>query len=213
MGKVIWDLCGGTGAWSKPYKDAGYDVRNITLPEYDVIQFANELEEYGWFWGDNEAIECDEVYGILAAPPCTMFSLARTRAKTPRDFRIGMETVTACLRIIWACRYQPLYAKDGALKFWALENPMGFLRQFLGKPALTFDPCDYGDPYTKKTDLWGYFNTPKKQPVLIDVETQLRLNPNTRKLPSISEFTGSKQVAKRSITPAGFAKAFFEANP
>jgi hypothetical protein len=36
MKKIILDLCGGTGAWSKPYKDAGYDVRVITLPEYDV---------------------------------------------------------------------------------------------------------------------------------------------------------------------------------
>lgn len=25
--KIILDLCGGTGAWSKPYSDAGYDVR------------------------------------------------------------------------------------------------------------------------------------------------------------------------------------------
>ena len=34
--KIILDLCGGTGAWSKPYVNAGYDVRNITLPDYDV---------------------------------------------------------------------------------------------------------------------------------------------------------------------------------
>ena len=34
--KIILDLCGGTGAWSKPYADAGYDVRVITLPEWDV---------------------------------------------------------------------------------------------------------------------------------------------------------------------------------
>lgn len=34
--KIILDLCGGTGAWSKPYKLAGYDVRVITAPEYDV---------------------------------------------------------------------------------------------------------------------------------------------------------------------------------
>ena len=32
MGKIILDLCGGTGSWSKPYRDAGYDVRVITLP-------------------------------------------------------------------------------------------------------------------------------------------------------------------------------------
>lgn len=25
--KIILDLCGGTGSWSKPYRDAGYDVR------------------------------------------------------------------------------------------------------------------------------------------------------------------------------------------
>ena len=34
--KIILDLCGGTGAWSKPYKDAGYDVQIITLPDNDV---------------------------------------------------------------------------------------------------------------------------------------------------------------------------------
>ena len=42
----------------------------------------------------------DDVYGILAAPVCTHFSLARTRAKTPRDFREAMKLVIACLEII-----------------------------------------------------------------------------------------------------------------
>lgn len=37
--KIILDLCGGTGSWSKPYKEAGYDVRNITLPEFDVLTY------------------------------------------------------------------------------------------------------------------------------------------------------------------------------
>jgi ubiquinone/menaquinone biosynthesis C-methylase UbiE len=34
-GKIILDLCGGTGSWSRPYKEAGYDVRNITLHARD----------------------------------------------------------------------------------------------------------------------------------------------------------------------------------
>lgn len=189
-GKIILDLCGGTGAWSRPYAEAGYDVRNITLPDYDVRTY----------------IPPDEIYGILAAPPCTMFSLARTRAKTPRDFKEGMVLVIACLQIIWNCRYQ------APLAFWALENPMGYLRQFLGLPIFTFDPCDFGDRYTKRTDLWGYFNIPKKNPtILLGFEReQCRLN--TRPLPSILDFTGSKQSTRRAITPAGFAKAFFEAN-
>lgn len=190
MNKIILDLCGGTGAWSKPYKDNGYDVRNITLPDYDVRTYEPP----------------DNVYGILAAPPCTHFSLARTRAKTPRDFRKGMNLVIACLGIIWKCRY------DYKLKFWALENPMGYLRQFLGKPVFSFDPCDFGNPYTKKTDLWGYFNIPEKKPVKLTLEQKYRCSQNTRKLPSISEITGSKQADKRAMTPSGFAQAFYKAN-
>jgi len=188
--KGILDLCGGTGAWSNPYADAGYDVINVTLPDYDVRDFRPP----------------DKVYGILAAPPCTMFSLARTRAKTPRDLRAGMELVIACLNIIWEYRYKY------PLAFWCLENPMGYLRQFLGIPVLTFDPCDFGDGYTKKTDLWGYFNIPRKNPADLNQEELYRCSQNTRKLPSIGNKTGSTHSIRRAITPPHFAKAFFEAN-
>jgi hypothetical protein len=205
MSKIILDLCGGTGSWSKPYKDAGYDVRVVTLPEHDVRHWKND--PYIW------RPMANGLYGILAAPPCTMFSLARTRAKEERNFKGGMEIVKACLDIIWEARYKPLYKKDGALKFWALENPAGFLRQFLGMPAFTFDPCDFGDPYTKKTDLWGYFNIPKKKPIDLNMFEQADCKINNRKLPSISDFTGSKQAARRAITPPKFAQAFQRANP
>ena len=188
--RIILDLCGGTGAWSKPYADAGYDVCVVTLPDQDVRLFKPPTG----------------VYGVLAAPPCTMFSLARTRAKTPRDFRVGMECVIACLNIIWECRYQE------RLTFWCLENPMGYLRQFLGRPAFTFDPFEFGDRYTKKTDLWGYFTLPTKNPIDLNQEELALCSTNNRKLPSISDLTGSGQAAKRAITPPHFAQAFFEAN-
>lgn len=188
---IILDLCAGTGAWSKPYKDAGYDVRLVTLPDNDVRTYK---------------LPDEPIYGILAAPPCTMFSFARTRAKTPRDFNEGMEIVIACLNLIWEAR------KRNKLTFWAMENPMGYLRQFLGNPPLTFNPCDYGDAYTKKTDLWGWYKKPKKKPVVLDEETRYRCSQNTRRLPSITEITRGKQAVRRAITPAGFAQAFFEAN-
>lgn len=196
MSKIILDLCGGTGAWSKPYKDAGYDVRLITLPEYDVFNYSPPQSG---------------VYGILAAPPCTMFSLARTTAKTPRDFEKGMAVVKACLEIIWLCRSR------GPLKFWALENPMGYLRQFLGKPALTFNPSDYGDTYTKKTDIWGYFNEPKKKPRQLTAEEKAACKINARKLPDLPEDYvlpkgWNRTAAKRSMTSSYFAEAFFKAN-
>ncbi len=191
MRKIILDLCGGTGSWSKPYQEAGYDVRVVTMPDGDVRRFQPP----------------ENVHGILAAPPCTMFSLARTRAKKPRDFREGMETVSACLRIIWECRAQ------GSLKWWAIENPRGFLRQFLGRPATTWRPCDFGDAHTKPTDLWGYFTEPRRAPVEI-------VKPKGRVLGGTRDWSYAKtgrdgwtRQEVRSMTPAGFAKAFFEANP
>lgn len=194
--KTILDLCGGTGAWSYPYRKAGYDVRLITLHEFDVLDY----------------MPPKNVYGILAAPPCTMFSIARTQAKTPRDFKEGMLAVRACMGIIWSVR------EEQKLKFWALENPRGILRQFLGLPVITFDPCDYGDLYTKKTDLWGYFKTPKKKTIKLTEEAKEDNRRHTRKLPGIQNMNCGNsgnlavQTARRAITPPGFANAFFKAN-
>lgn len=208
--KIILDLCGGTGAWSKPYKDAGYDVKLITLPKYnlfDVVEREREL-----IIGDL-IINADDVYGILCAPTCTMFSLARTTAKTPRDFEGGMALVKKCLEIVWFCRC----SNNSKLKFWALENPMGYLRQFLGKPPYTFSPEDFGEPYSKKTDLWGYYNIPKGCYREMTDEEKARCAINKRILPELPEgyelpdnFT--RQQARRSMTSSKFAEAFFKAN-
>lgn len=228
--KIILDLCGGTGSWSKPYKDAGYDVRVITLPNDDVRFY--------------QAVE--EAYGILAAPPCTMFSFARTNAKKPRDLREGMECVRACLDIIWTNMelQQETTKKTLPLKFWALENPYhGFLKQFLGKPAFTFDPWEFGDGYQKRTALWGNFNEPEKNPVPMTEQMKklaktnsylhtMKNSTNRGKPPSIwakkdlekFDMLKSKDIhpehfgefdrqTRRSITPANFAQAFFKANP
>ena len=155
MAKIILDLCGGTGAWSKPWAEAGYDVRVITLPDYDVKNWVINngcLIFQGNNGAVNQRIKLSDIYGILAAPPCTMFSMARTTAKTPRDFDGAMEIVSACLNVIWTAR------AHGGLKFWAMENPTAYLRQFIGKPVMKFQPYHFGDRYKKSTDLWGYFN-------------------------------------------------------
>ena len=217
--KIIVDLCGGTGSWSKPYKDAGYTVHNITLPWYDVTKckFENEVlkfEPMEWVGNWEEAtlkIPIKYIYGILAAPPCTMFSLARTNAKEPRDLRKGMEVVKACLEIIWECRF------NSKLEFWALENPgHGLLRQFLGKEPFRFQPNEFGDPYTKLTSVWGYFNEPKKKPVPIPKDVITSLAINNRILPQLpagyKEPGRRNQAARRAMTSPGFAQAFFKAN-
>lgn len=205
--KVILDLCGGTGAWSKPYKDNGYDVRNITLPDNDVRYY----------------IPPKNVYGILAAPPCTMFSLARTKAKKQRDLKEGMKLVKDCLSIIWYCMEikQDTKKKTLPLKFWALENPNGMLKFFLGNPAFEFSPYEFGDGYKKRTHLWGWFNNPVKNPKPIIVDKAYKsLNPETmKKFDRLASrdiapeyFNKLTRQERRAITPLGFAQAFYEAN-
>ena len=166
--KIILDLCGGTGSWSKPYREAGYDVHVVTLPDYSVLDikaFENTLYLIPTN-GDCQRVKrirIKNIYGILAAPPCTMFSLARCdkTAKKPRDLRQGMKVVNACLNIIHECLYYD--CRKTGLKFWALENPAtGYLKRFLGKPALVFNPYEFGDNYSKLTALWGCFNEPKR---------------------------------------------------
>lgn len=188
--KIILDLCGGTGAWSRPYKEAGYDVRVITLPEQDVLTYQPPAN----------------VYGILAAPPCTDFSISGAQYWMIKDMDgrtiDSMGLVIACLRVI-------AIAKPEA--FWSMENPVGRLSRWMGKPQLIFNPCDYGDAYTKKTCLWGVFNKPEKHPV----EPEYVYASNGDRYAKVIMATGGKSARTkelRSITPPGFARAFYEAN-
>lgn len=205
-GKIILDLAGGSGSWSRPYKEAGYTVFVITLPEYDVLEayFNCGYLNFPRLGGQASYFEIKNIYGILAAPVCTHFSRARSNAKTPRNLEEGMVLVRACMDIIWTILEKQGKLSDNGipnLQFWALENPMGVLRRFLGRPDFTFNPCDFGDPWTKKTDIWGWFNKPTKKPVWPTIGSKIHLM-----APS------PDRVAKRSITPPGFSKAFFKAN-
>ena len=218
--KIILDLCGGCGAWSRPYKEAGYDVHVLTLPEYDVkICRLNSVDKQLEFISQ-KADECllipvQDVYGILAAPPCTEFSIAK--GSKSRDFAGAMDIVRACMQIVWFCRVY------GNLKFWALENPRGFLRQFLGKPAFTFEQWQFGGTKKKATDIWGYFNEPvisvKSLPKdlwnknLEHASDWTKLDCPSEYKDYINTFKGDeKRAALRAITPFGFAEAFFKAN-
>jgi len=166
--RVILDLCGGSGAWSRPYAAAGYDVRLVTLPDHDVREYRPPAG----------------VWGVLAAPPCTEFSVAKTVGE--RDLLGALEIVCACLRVVAEARP----------RWWALENPgSGLLRRWLGIPRDVWQPCDFGDPHTKLTAIWGDFAVPRR-----------------RHVAPTSGMVG-RNAAERAVTPPGFAAAFFAANP
>lgn len=211
--KIILDLCGGTGSWSKPYKEAGYDVRVITLPKYDigstVLTSGNIMfRENEYTYGSTMIFNIKDIYGILSAPPCTMFSIVRTTPKKPRNFDEGMKTVKDCLSVIWQCRTY------GKLKFWAMENPRGYLQQFIGRPYFEFDPTEFGDKHNKKTQLWGYFNKPVKTHQYKKTKSMAVSNDYFQELPKdyVRDPNMRLDAIKRSITPQGFALAFYKAN-
>lgn len=131
----ILHLCADTGSDSKPWRDAGYEV---ILVGSDI-----GVENYH---------PSKDVYGIIANPPCTEFSTARSngKARNPDD---GMFLVEHCLRII----------EEANPVFWVIENPAkGVLKNYLGKPVYEYEPWWYGSPWTKKTALWGKFNIPER---------------------------------------------------
>lgn len=188
----ILSLFDATGVWSQPYADAGYRVTRVDLSlGVDILE--------------TSAKDFTPVHGILAAPPCTDFSGSGARwwqykdadGRTAESVRLLEHT----MRLI----------HDLAPAWWVLENPVGRLERLVpsvGQKAMTFNPCDYGDPYTKRTCLWGEFNTAlplsKVEPIRVCSQGSW-----LQKLGGKSERT----KALRSATPPGFARAFCQANP
>ena len=89
---MILDLCGGTGSWSKPYVEAGYEVRLVdmkTTGDVRLLEFPNP------------------VHGILAAPPCTHLSSSGARwwaEKGEEALLESLAVVDAYLRLVVMCR-------------------------------------------------------------------------------------------------------------
>lgn len=176
--KIIYDLCAGSGNWSLPYLEAGYIVYHVEIEKDKDVRLIHKPHE--------------RIYGVLAAPPCTVFASSGARwERTKEEMLEGLSVVDACLRFVFSTNPH----------FWALENPVGKLVSYLGKPDFYFDPCDFGDTYTKRTCLWGKFNKPIFQPTV-----PIGKNP-IHNMPPLKD-----RPIRRSATSLKFAYAFFEVN-
>jgi hypothetical protein len=212
--KLILSLCDHTGNWSSAYAadPDRYEVIKVDLSDGKDVRLFRHIGR--------------PVHGILAAPPCTHLSIAGNSVweeKGDAAILEAMQVVDACMRM----------ARIYDTAWWALENPVGRLGEWLGSWAWTFDPCDYGgylapgektlvpdketaalvdcplfpaqDAYTKRTCIWGTARKPVPKSVAVT-------------LPSCPDggwrnpcFHDHKD--HRSATPLGFARAFKEANP
>lgn len=207
MQPTVLSLFDRSGVWPRPYTEQG--ARAITVdiaPALPGSMYAGRehheldisaLDALWAGWRDAQI--------ILLAPPCTHFSVSGARwwALKDQDGRTeqDVELVKSALEIVR--HIQP--------RIWALENPTGPIKKLvpeLGDPLLSFDPCDYGDPYTKRTHLWGRFN-PNLPRTPVEPIRVCEQGSWVQKLGGTSERT----KVLRSTTPAGFARAFATANP
>ncbi len=185
-----------TGNWSAPFLEC-----------CDVVQVDIKLGQDIMDW-DYKNAGLTDVVGVLAAVPCTDFSLAGAQYWKAKDIDgRTAHSVALCRKALeivdW---FQP--------KFWAIENPVGRIEtcvpELLGKRLLDFHPWHYGDPYTKRTRLWGDFCPDLKRDEVEPVPQKM----NTRgkcDTYSIERHYGKKGKAVRDITPPGFSRAFYEA--
>lgn len=198
--KTLLSLFDHSGNWSRPYALAGW---NVIL--WDEKHVADQYYTHGNILDANTDYFYEHIFdaygtvdGILAAPPCTHFSSSGAQYWKVKDedgrTEQHVEFVYQVLRIVDLCMPD----------FWALENPVGRIKKLvpeLGDPRY-FEPFHYGDPYRKKTGLWGEFNFPEPTNIV---------EPTENKIMSLG---GSSDKTKelRSITPEGFAEAFYQVN-
>lgn len=187
--RTVISLFDASGVMAQPWIDAGYNVVSYDLQTgADITEFdaQNLIEQHG----------NDEIWAIIGQPPCTDFASSGAQWWKDKDAdgrtEASNELVRQNLRTVELFR-PPV---------WLMENPVGRIAKLnkLPEPLLQMDPWHYGDPYTKRTLLWGNF------------DPNLPLAPVEPTEGSKIHRMSSSAKYERSLTPEGFAYAFFMAN-
>ena len=139
----------GTGSIDRSLEAAGFQVDSLDIDPKCNATWTRDIMDWD-AWKDMPPGRYDFIW---ASPPCTQYSMARTRAKTPRNFELADSIVQRTLDIIY--ELAPLG--------WLMENPQtGYLRTrdvIVGLPFRDVCYCRYSDGinhrYRKCTRLWG----------------------------------------------------------
>jgi hypothetical protein len=183
-----------SGIMAKPWADAGYLCYVVDLQHPRGETRDGNIVRVGMNF-----LDClppkGKIHFVAFFPPCTDVCVSGARWFTEKGLGSLLRTLQLFKRSVdlaemIGCRY-------------LIENPVSVVSTHWRRPDYTFHPSHYGDPYLKKTCLWvgGGFVMPRKAPVKPNKGMMLYWLP-----PS------SERAALRSKTPAGFAKAVFEAN-
>lgn len=206
--KIVLSLFDLTGKWSEPWEEAGYQVYRFDIQTEEMNEVNGEEINVGdinnfstEFFNDLfGSFDGNDVYAILAATPCTDFAVSGARHFAAKD---ADGRTVASVKLVHMTLATIEYFKPAV---WGIENPVGRIEKLGGLPPwrLSFDPNHLGDPYTKKTLLWGRFNADLP---IAPVEP-------TEGSKMWAQYGGKSLATKnaRSATPEGFSYGFFMAN-
>lgn len=201
--KTLLSLFDYSGNWAKPFADAGW---NVIL--WDIKHTCNNFDRFkaiedacAEYFYENIFDNYGTVDGVLAAVPCTDFAVSGARWFKEKD---ANGSTAKSIDLVWqTIRIIDLCMPD----FWVIENPISRIHNLvpeIGKPKMYFNPCDFGEPYTKKTALYGDFNTSLKKNKVEPTQGS--------KMHRLYGGKSERTKELRSVTPVGFAIAFYEAN-
>ncbi|MDN8612742.1 hypothetical protein [Variovorax ginsengisoli] len=198
-------LCDESGIMAQPWAEAGVECYCVDMSHSIRRERVEGLIHY--VWGDCRTWRPPEgrrIVFVAAFPPCTHVTGAGARdfvIKGGMMLRDALETFEACRTVAsWS----------GAP--YLIENPVGVLSSIphIGKPDHYFHPSQYTgfeltDNYTKLTALWVGNGFVMPEPF----EAEGLGEPDDR---IHKASPGADRATIRSKTPAGFARAVFQAN-
>ena len=146
----ILELFAGTGSVGKIARELGHTV--ISLDKDMDADIKSDVLDWNY-----QTYEPNTFNMIWASPPCTEYSIAKT--KGIRKIEEANRIVERTLEII--AYLQPQY--------YIIENPQtGLLKKqsfMLDKPFNDIDYCKYGLTYRKRTRLWNNISTWTPRPL------------------------------------------------
>ena len=151
----LLELCSGTGSVGAVFNFAGWDVVSV---DWDPKTGADVIADLlSW---DYSVFPKGYFQHVHASPDCTMYSRARTKAKTPRDLDKADRLVAKCLEIIeyFGCTYTLENPSTGLLPHRPLMQPLKDAER-----RVTY--CKYGLPYKKPTCIWTNLSTWAPRPL------------------------------------------------
>ena len=146
----VLELFSGTGSVGAVFASRGHRVTSVDVSDASGHAPTYKVDILEWNY---TVYTCGDFDVVWASPPCEHYSPARTRAKTPRNFKYYDSLVAKTLEIV-------AWLKP---RFFFMENPRhGLLKTRAVVKHLPYkdvDYCKYGTIYQKPTRLWGYFPT------------------------------------------------------